>query len=233
MAGEGPIFNQEGHVFRHVYCDALDGTSLVSFLYPSARRWPWGNVDPAPVSPRLPFALTQKMTCKLPPSAPAPQRGRGQIPLYTDLDPQMPTWTDFCPNKREPRNPPFGAMGYALRTKSWKYVAWLRFDTHAYLPSLDRAPLAEQLYDLSAGAPERGSSLFRGADGELVNLAGKDEHASIQRHLRRQLFDFLFFNASFAHLYHRRLDDRARNQVLISGRLAGHPRDFSSRHFYF
>jgi hypothetical protein len=54
------------------------------------------------------FALTQKMTCKLP----------GRL----DNDPYTDGWTDFCPFKKLPRNPPFGAMGYSMRMVDWRYT---------------------------------------------------------------------------------------------------------------
>ena len=212
VPGEGPVRNSEGHIFRHVYCDPLDGTSLSPFLFAVGGEGEGGGG----AASRPPFALSQKMTCKMPPK-------RGTSP-FLDLDPNTPTWIDFCPNKHVPRNPPYGAMGYVLRTRLWKYVAWLRWDTHSFLPSLDRAPLAEQLYYINGPRP---------GDGELLNLAGVASHSNTHRRLRRLLFDFLFFNASFAHLYHRRLDDRSKNRVIISGRdTAGCPRDHYIRHFY-
>jgi len=215
VPGEGTVRNAEGHVFRHVYCDALDGSSLASLLKASV------EFDVGSGRARLPFALSQKMTCKLP----------GKT-TRADLDPNTPAWTDFCPNRRLPRNPSSGAMGYALRSSAgWKYVAWLLLDTNTLLPRLDSSPLAEQLYHLRASPPSAASSP-RGVETELVNLAGQAKHADTQASLRRQLYDFLFFNASFDHFYHRRLDDRAKNKAIVQDRNAPPPRNQYKRHFY-
>jgi hypothetical protein len=149
-----------------------------------------------------------------------------------DLDPNTPSWTDFCPNRRLPRNPSSGAMGYALRSSTdFKYVAWLELDTNTLLPRLDSSPLAEQLYSLRA-SPSSTISYLRGVETELVNLSGQANHSDIQASLRRQLYDFLFFNASFAHLYHRRLDDRAKNKAIVQDRNAPPPRNKYKGHFY-
>ena len=220
VPGEGTVRNTEGHVFRHVYCDPLDGASLASLLKaPVELGGSWR-------ARLLPFALSQKMTCKLPGKTTSPQVGRA------DLDPNTPSWTDFCPNRRLPRNPSSGAMGYALRSSTdFKYVAWLELDTNTLLPRLDSSPLAEQLYSLRA-SPSSTASYLRGVETELVNLSGQANHSDIQASLRRQLYDFLFFNASFAHLYHRRLDDRAKNKAIVQDRNAPPPRNKYKGHFY-
>jgi len=236
VLGEGPVTNVEGHIFRHVYCDPLDGSSLSPFLFSepvSTLSTESRENSKSLVHKRNGFTLTQKMTCKLP----TVYRDSSSIDkLHDDLDPNTPNWIDFCPNKKIPRNPPFGAMGYAMRTRLWKYVAWLRFDTHSFLPSLNREPLAEQLYDmtiLNKSSPHSITRL-RGAIGELHNLAYSTNvfHMRVRERLRIKLYDYLFLNASFAHLYHRRLEERIKNSNVIMGRLSGAPRDYYHKHFY-
>ena len=185
------------------------------------------------------FALTQRLTCKF---------------KSRDNDPNTPEWIDFCPFKKLPRDPPYGAMGYSSRTNDWRYIAWLEFDTHTFLPSLHLPPLAEELYD------HRGEDAAIGT-GEIQNLASNNEfshillelrskvsilstysstllciysHNSKKYKIRVKLYDFLWYNASFEHLFQKHANS-SEIQAITLGRAHSVPRPHSllfPGHFY-
>ena len=205
-------------ILRHAFCDPLDGVSLApifsSFVKPA---------NSPPLVPLIssfqkpfPFALTQRMTCKM--------------PGFADNDPLTPSWIDFCPYKKIPRNPPFGSMGYSLRSLNWRYTAWLELDTNSMLPSLHLPPMAEELYDHRPGPlsrTPRTATNMNGAGGlgekETVNLVHNNEFASILQEMRVTLYDFLWFNSSFQHIYFQRLDSPKLKTIT-------HGRFFKSKH---
>ena len=173
MSGEAPVRNSDMHIFRHQYCDKLDGISLepifASFSSSSTPEY----AESGKGGRALDFAVTQRMTCKLPGSS--------------NNDPYSPEWTDFCPFKHIPRNPAYGAMGYSIRTRHWRYTAWLELDTNTFLPSLHIPPMAEELYD------HRGDDLaIKLGSFELINLAYHNEHYEMLNTMRLKLFDFLW-----------------------------------------
>jgi hypothetical protein len=192
------------HVFRHAHCFDLDGTSL-------APAFTLGNK----FKKLREFSLTQRLTCKY---------------RSKDNDPSTPEWIDFCPFKKIPRDPPFGAVGYAMRSLSWRYIAWLEFDVHSFLPSLHLPPMAEELYDHRndpKGAANLGTS-------ETDNLAVNNEYSHILLDLRVQLYDFLWYNASFEHLHHK-YQSSPDMRTIISGRVHNdsHPHwKLYPAHFY-
>lgn len=231
VSGEGRVVNIESHIFRHCYCDPLEGSSLAPMLIKHRGVSSNGHVKLPFRQQRLSFALSQKMTCKLP----GGPRSHSLVPIDLDLNPNTPHWIDFCPNKHNPRNPPFGAMGYSMRTKEFRYIAWLKFNTSSFLPSLDQPPLVEQLYDhrrdrRNSTFSSFGCLVVRGVESELTNVANDAAFTIVQATLRLQLYDFLYDNASHSHLYHRRLDGR--NSAIIHGRVSVPPRDLYARHFY-
>lgn len=178
LPSEGPIRSAEGKMFRHLFCDPLDGTSLRSAFLLSSK-------DKFPSSSRNSFAVTQRMTCKSPGTS-----------KETFLDPWTSGWTDFCPFKKLPRDPAWGAMGYSLRFTNWRYTAWLSFDTNTFLPSLNSTPVAEELYSHS------NASML--GHRELENLAMKNEFKAVINDMRRTLYSFLWNNVSFEHLFQKR-----------------------------
>ena len=185
MKGEAEVVGKWKHIFRHSHCFDLDGTSLAPafWLGESFRK----DRD---------FAITQRLTCKF--------RSR-------DNDPYTPEWIDFCPFKKVPRDPPFGAMGYAVRSNDWRYIAWLEFNTHSFLPSLNLPPLAEELYD------HRGEDASIGS-GEINNLAYNNEYSHILLELKVRLYDHLWYNASFEHLF-QKYAANSDMRAIVAGRI--------------
>lgn len=177
VPGEAPVRNIDMHIFRHQHCDKLDGISLEPILssfeaVSTSGDTEFGELEQKVGRP-LDFAITQRMSCKLPGSS--------------NNDPYTPEWTDFCPFKYLPRNPAYGAMGYSIRTRHWRYTAWLEFDTNSFLPSLHIPPMAEELYDHREDNLATNLGLF-----ELVNLAYHNDHHEILNTMRLKLFDFLW-----------------------------------------
>ena len=139
-------------------------------------------------------------------------------------------WSEFCPFKQPPelRNPALGVMGYSLRTRYYRYTAWLVFDTGSLLPFLDRPPLGEELYDhrerdkdVISGPFTSTSTSTSKNKGTLVitsGLTGKELHnhanssaqgwTSKKTSLRLQLYDFLYYNSTFSHHFHARLAEQ-------------------------
>ena len=116
--GEGPVRNADGHILRHYYCDHMDGVSLL----PIFKSFGSGVSDAFTEVSHKEFAVTQRMTCKMPGTK--------------DINPDTNNWIDFCPFKKLPRDPERGAMGYALRSSEWRYIAWLEWDTNSFLPGI-------------------------------------------------------------------------------------------------
>lgn len=121
-------------------------------------------------------------------------------------------------------------MGYSIRTRNWRYTAWLELDTNSFLPSLHLPPLAEELYDHRQAHFEinaaRASGLALGdaynTSGarnlglmETINVAYDNEFSIFRSQLRVKLYDFLWHNSSFEHLHQKRLDPLARNANLL------------------
>ena len=201
MEGEAEVVGKWKHIFRHAYCFDLDGTSLAPafWLGESFRK----DRD---------FAITQRLTCKF---------------KSRDNDPYTPEWIDFCPFKKIPRDPPFGAMGYAIRSNDWRYIGWLEFDTHSFLPSLHLPPLAEELYD------HRGEDASIGS-GEIDNLANNNEYSHVLLELRVRLYDYLWHNASFEHLFHKYANS-SDMRAIVAGRVhtSSQPHhQLHANHFY-
>ena len=180
--------NNLNHVFRHVHCDPLDGTSLAPALK-LLDKFKKGR----------PFSLTQRLSCKWP---------NGN---HHDNDPYTKEWIDFCPFKKLPRDPPFGAMGYAIRSKTWRYIAWLEWDTSTYLPSIHLPPMAEELYD------HKGDSMNPSNLGqlEIENLAHNNEYHDVLTQQRVLLYDFLWYNASFEHLFQKRQKEAGARSIVM------------------
>lgn len=126
VPGEAPVTNLDKTMIRHQHCDPLDGESLLRVF----SSYDSDSGGPSSFRKSIDFSLTQRLVCK-----------------FNGNDKDSFTWTDSCPFNQLPRNPAFGAMGYSIRTIDWRYTAWLEFDINTYLPSLDKLPLAEELYD--------------------------------------------------------------------------------------
>jgi iduronate 2-sulfatase len=214
VPGEAPVRNKYKLILRHAYCDPLDGTSLAPLLRLGAQMASWTKPNGKD------FALTQRMTCKT---------GR-----HTDIDANSHGWMDFCPFRKLPRNPRWGAMGYSLRSREWRYTAWLRFDTDTFLSSMYTAPLAEELYDHRFTTQERAASGLSNSKQVAVstlgarereNLAHNNEFGHVLSHLRLQLYDYLFCNQSFEHLWQKRTSHvpHMRGIVLNRGHGTPHP----------
>lgn len=194
LPGESPVLLKTGHIFRHAHCFDLDGTSL-------APAFTEGNN----FRKTRDFSLTQRLTCKF---------------RSKDNDPTTPEWIDFCPFKKIPRDPPFGAIGYSMRFSSWRYIAWLEFDVNSFLPSLHIPPLAEELYDHRDDPPGAASMGTK----ENINLAVNNEYGHILLALRVKLYDYLWYNASFEHLF-QKFQTSPEMRSIISGRVhnTSHP----------
>jgi hypothetical protein len=128
VPGEAPVINLDKTMIRHQYCDPLDGVSLKPVFSSFDKEFD----IPSNFRKNIDFSLTQRLVCKL---------------NSNDNDPFTAIWTESCPFNQLPRNPPLGAMGYSIRTIDWRYTAWIEFDINTYLPSLDKLPLSEELYD--------------------------------------------------------------------------------------
>jgi len=205
VKGESPVRNQEGHIFRHIYCDDLDGYSLVHAL--DAVSGVAVATTATSTNKAFPFALTQRMSCKPP---------RTVAPLITDTN--SSGWTDYCPFKRLPRDPALGAMGYSMRTEQWRYTAWLELDVNTFLPALNKPPLAEELYDHRnderIGASRTHKKGNRLGTQELQNLAREPAFALYTHKHRTALYSFLFHNCSFQHLFQLRLSFQGDDKML-------------------
>ncbi len=250
------------YVFKHHYCDPLDGTSLrpiLKALHEQRADKRHGEVSQlaSKLLPIKEFALTQRINCK---SAQAVKKIPRTLSSYASagyhgntrsradriphemVDPNAAHWIDNCPFKvpSAERWPNYGVMGYSLRTQDFRYSAWLLFDVNTYLPLLDTAPLAEELYD------HRGVSssivdinhiekyVLRPVVGtkELLNLVNSTDEAGFfqrtKRRLRLALYDFLFFNTTHQHLFQSRVIEQhdilqAVNVKLQNGGAAKHP----------
>ena len=97
-----------------------------------------------------------------------------------------PPWHDGCAGEAEPR-----VMGYALRTRRWRYVEWVRFDKTTLPPTpLWDQRVGTELYDHSVGGGAGGGA---GNDtienaAEAVNRVAepslRDTVAALSRQLR-------------------------------------------------
>ena len=204
IPGEAQVVGSWKHIFRHAHCFSLDGSSL-------APAFTKGDA----FKKTRDFSITQRLTCKF---------------RSKDNDPTTPDWMDFCPFKKVPRDPPFGALGYSARWKRWRYIGWLEFDVHSFLPSLHLPPLAEELYDHRMDNIET-SSLGR---DEIVNLATNNEFNHILLELRVKLYDFLWYNNSYEHLF-QKFQKAPEMSHIVAGRVPSDPRPHTllyPGHFY-
>ena len=91
-------------------------------------------------------------------------------------------WHDGCAADSEPR-----VMGYAIRTRRWRYVEWVHFEkgnaTAPPTPRWDLPQLGSELYD--HGADDPGIAVNNAA--EAVNVVADPALASTVEELRRQL----------------------------------------------
>ena len=227
-------------VFRHRYCDKLDGASLRPvFTGLEAQRvaGKTGKLESTSMRP-FPFALTQKQACKSqgvakkvsktsPSSASAGYFGNTQTEISKIdgrlIDAYGNGWLDFCPvrSASADRHPNYGLMGYSMRTVDWRYTAWFLLDINTLLPALDVAPLAEELYDHRVVVSNDENSV-RMNDPKVVNsVVGKAElvnqvnstadggvFQSVRERLRRSMYDFLYYNASHAHVFQGRVQEQ-------------------------
>jgi hypothetical protein len=219
---ESPVTARAGGIFRHIYCDTLEGTSLARIIRGEEKEE--GELShSSSSSSRRPFSITQRMTCKTP----------GHVVRYPqEADNNVTTggWIDHCPNKKLPRVPSQGAMGYSLRYVDYRYTAWLHWDADSFLPLLHLPPLAEELYYHD---PQDNLHLSRAYKAELTNLAPQaaqrlqqqqqqqqeegisssssslHHHAEQLSRVRLDLYDFLWDHTSFKHLFHNRLLEQA------------------------
>ena len=172
--------------------------------------------------------MTQKMTCKLPKHAD-----------HDMINPNTKGWIDFCPFKKTPRIPRFGAMGYSIRTLEWRYTAWLKFDTDTFLPSLNLPPLAEELYNhVNSNKINNRSDVnvksFQFGFFENVNLANESTHVGIINGMRVKLYDYLWNNVSFEHLFQKR-NHNQQMRAITQGRFHAdaHPHRLKYSKHYF
>jgi hypothetical protein len=109
-------------------------------------------------------------------------------------------------------------MGYSLRSSEWRYTAWLEFDTNTFLPSLHLPPMAEELYKHTPGSSTSSpstmtSDLGRFGGAEMTNLAEQSQYIDVLNRWRLYLYEYLWNNVSFAHLFQQRADKK-RHQPL-------------------
>lgn len=104
-------------------------------------------------------------------------------------------------------------MGYSLRSKDWRYTAWLKFNTDTFLPSLNATPLAEELY--SHGLQSGGTTDFEMS--ELVNEALNPLHRKTVKEFRKELFDFLY-NSTHQHLFQWRASVDVKMDSIVRNR---------------
>ena len=228
--------------FQHQYCDVLDGISLTPILKAFSDQSKHSLNIHQKQFRSYPFAITQKLNCKSPgsmrnlkrtppSSASAGFHGKQNTHLSgidsRMIDPWTGPWIDQCPFKVSAvdRWPNYGVMGYSLRTRKWRYTAWILLDVNTLLPALDVKPLAEELYDhdTAATSADGNTNFFvvRSVTGraELHNLAPNPvswsyENTSaninnIHRSMRRDLYEFLYNNNSYQHVF----QERAKEQV--------------------
>lgn len=230
VKGESRVENSFQRIFRHVYCDKLDGKSLINYLasFESSSSLPSFKKSRDTVDPLedWKFSITQKMSCKNP--------GNHELEINSGG-----IWTDYCPFKKLPRDPVKGVMGYSLRFLEWRYTAWLLFSTESFLPALDLPPLVEELYDHRQR--QNGSSLFLSTEtfhpemSELVNVAHSSEYQPFRERFRKLLYDYLWENMSFEHLFQKRQQSFPTMATIIQGRYHDNPhplRKHVSKHFY-
>ena len=108
-----------------------------------------------------------------------------------------------------------GLMGYSLRSSHWRYTAWLEFDTNTFLPSLDLPPKAEELYFHESNSVGRAAQHL--GNEELVNVVSSSEYRNVVNYWRKTLYDFLWHNSSFEHLFQKRGDPHKLGHI-VTGR---------------
>lgn len=94
-------------------------------------------------------------------------------------------WVDcdaLTPNK----NDEISAMGYSMRTREWRYTAWVHFDRKRFIPLWDEPIMVEELYD---HRDEEHPGVL--GHRETVNLASQPQFKDILEKLREQLMWFL------------------------------------------
>lgn len=90
-------------------------------------------------------------------------------------------WTECDRDKDSPNE--ISAMGYSMRTKDFRYTAWLRMDRKKMQPMWDSPPLEEDLFD------HRNETLADFTHRETRNIAGGN--TAIVMELREKLVSFL------------------------------------------
>ena len=84
-------------------------------------------------------------------------------------------WHDACSHPDAPH-----VMGYALRTRRWRYVEWVRFDKHQAAPLWDQGPVGTELYDHTENDTVANVA-------ESVNVVARPENAAVVARLSRML----------------------------------------------
>ena len=87
-------------------------------------------------------------------------------------------WHDACASPEEPK-----VMGYAIRTRRWRYIEWVRFDkgSNSSMPT----PLWDQLLGTELYDHTEHDSVENRA--ESVNVVARSEFAGIVSELSQQL----------------------------------------------
>ena len=83
-------------------------------------------------------------------------------------------WHDACANASEPH-----VMGYAVRTKRWRYVEWVKFDKKSTQPFWDKV-LGTELYDHTE------NNIVENV-AESVNVVNKKEFKQVVNELSKLL----------------------------------------------
>ena len=94
-------------------------------------------------------------------------------------------WQDcdaLSPNK----NDEVSAMGYSMRTREWRYTAWVHFDRKRFIPLWDEPIMVEELYD---HRDEEHPGVL--GHRETINLATQPKYKDTLEKLREQLMWFL------------------------------------------
>ena len=83
-------------------------------------------------------------------------------------------WHDACANASEPH-----VMGYAVRTRRWRYVEWVKFDKKSTQPFWDKV-LGTELYDHTE------KNIVENV-AESVNVVNKKEFKQVVNELSKLL----------------------------------------------
>jgi hypothetical protein len=88
-------------------------------------------------------------------------------------------------DRDSPRPNEISAMGYSMRTKDYRYTAWLKMDVEKMMPIWEVAPLEEDLFD------HRNETLADFTHRETVNVAKRPGFELAIVALREKLLTFL------------------------------------------